>query len=143
VHEAPAQRKVVVATREFYLFKRRGVYYAQFIDPQTGHTKLQKSTGKISEDDLYRLIGTLKEAKYIESALIANSSSTAKFIKYQKAFWDFDTSLYIREKLLQGQRIGRYHTLDCQHRIHYWLEYFGKDVMIGEVTSQKIRDFSL
>jgi hypothetical protein len=58
-------------------------------------------------------------------------------------FWDFDKSPYIKEKLLHGQRIGRYHALDCQHRISYWKEFFGTELRIGEVTRKHIRDFSL
>lgn len=178
-----------MAKKEFYLFKRKGVYYAQFIDPQTGRTKLQKSTGKdnleeaymviadwkrtgfssvrnndehpvkeivafdtflhtirskkIDADDLIRLINTLKEAKYIESALVVGSSGTISLIEYQKNFWDYEKSPYIREKLLHGQKLGKYHALDCQHRIHYWEEYFGSDLKIGEVTPKHLRDFSL
>jgi len=98
---------------------------------------------KLSAAQLDTLLISLKSAKYLESALLANSSSTAKLIEYQETFWDFDKSPYIKEKLLHGQRIGRYHALDCQHRIHYWEEYFGRELMIGEVTKQKIRDFSL
>lgn len=98
---------------------------------------------KLSTEHLDSLLGTLKDARYPESALVANTRSTAKLLEYQKAFWEFDTSPYIREKLLHGQKLGRYHALDCQHRITYWEEYFGKEVMIGEITNGKIRDFSL
>lgn len=98
---------------------------------------------KLRVDNLERIVNVLKDAKYLESALVANSDATARLIEYQKAFWDFDASPYIREKLLHGQRIGKYHALDCQHRIHYWEEYFGKDIKIGELTKKHIRDFSL
>lgn len=98
---------------------------------------------KLKAENLERIISTLKETKYIEAALVTNSDATARLIEYQKAFWDFDKSSYIREKLLHGQRIGRYHTLDCQHRIKYWEEFFGKEIKLGEVTRKHIRDFSL
>jgi len=75
---------------------------------------------KLSAAHLDTLLFTFKSAKYLESALIANSSSTVKLIEYQEAFWDFDKSPYIREKHLHGQKFGKYHALDCQHRIHYW-----------------------
>lgn len=98
---------------------------------------------KLSETQLDTLLIALKSAKYLESALIANTSSSARLIEYQEMFWDFDKSPYIKEKLLHGQRIGRYHALDCQHRISYWKEFFGTELRIGEVTRKHIRDFSL
>ena len=90
---------------------------------------------KLRADNLERIIDTLKDAKYLEAALVTNSDATATLIEYQKAFWDFDKSSYIREKLLHGQRIGRYHTLDCQQCIKYWeifLYWLGVCVSLGQ-----------
>jgi integrase len=98
---------------------------------------------KLKADNLERIISTLKDTKYLANALIVDSDATAKLIQYQKDFWEYDKSPYIKDKLLHGHRIGRYHALDCQHRIRYWEEYFGTEIRLGEVTRKHIRDFSL
>lgn len=98
---------------------------------------------KLKTESLERIVSTLKETKYLTAALIIDSDATARLVEYQKGFWDYDKSAYIKDKLLHGQRIGRYHALDCQHRIRYWEEYFGKEIRIGEITRKHIRDFSL
>jgi len=97
----------------------------------------------LSNDDVSRLIDILKGRELIVSATVQSTTSSARFIDYMEAFWNYDTSPYIREKRLHGQRIGKMKAIDSTRHIKYWKLYFGEEKRLGEMTRADLRDFSL
>lgn len=97
----------------------------------------------LQPDQTAQLVGILKERGFLESAVVRSDSGSAKLIEYIKNFWNFNTSPYIREKHLHGQRIGQRQAVEATRHVKYWLEFFGNEKRIGEVSKKDLRDFSL
>ncbi|MDP2791564.1 MAG: tyrosine-type recombinase/integrase, partial [Rectinemataceae bacterium] len=96
-----------------------------------------------SLDDGQRIIEALKARGIIESAVLTSSSSQELLIPYLKDFWTYDTSPYVREKHLYGQRIGKRHVLESLHRIQYWEKAFSATTLLSDVSIHDLRDFTL
>ncbi len=96
-----------------------------------------------SLDDGQRIIEALKARGIIESAVLTSSSSQKLLIQYLKDFWTYDTSPYVHEKHLYGQRIGKRHVLESLHRVQYWGKAFSATTLLSEVSIHDLRDFTL
>jgi integrase len=97
----------------------------------------------LSTDDVQKITDILKSRHLLDSAIVTSAASSQGLIEYLTAFWDFDTSPYIKEKLLHGQKIGRMRAIDSSRTAKYWKLFFGDQKRIGEVTRSDLRDFSL
>ncbi|MCE1207923.1 MAG: site-specific integrase [Spirochaetia bacterium] len=93
--------------------------------------------------DVQKIIDILKARRLIDNAVVKSASSSRGLVDYLTEFWDYDTSPYIKEKLLHGQKIGRMRAIDSSRVVKYWKQYFTDRKTIGEVTRADIRDFSL
>lgn len=86
-----------------------------------------------------RVLSCLEARGLVIAAVAANERSAELVSDFLLRFWDYEKSLYIKEKLAHGQRIGRLHASDSLKRVkRYWVPYFeGK--RLGEVRRADIR----
>jgi len=96
-----------------------------------------------SLNDGLRIVEALKVRGIIESAVLTSSSSQRLLIQYLKDFWTYETSPYVHEKHLYGQRIGKRHVLESLHRVQYWEKAFSSTRLLSEVSIHDLRDFTL
>jgi hypothetical protein len=62
---------------------------------------------------------------------------------FLERFWDYEKSVYVREKAAHGQRLGRLHCyLTGLHVVRYWKPFFGEEKKLNEVTRADLREFS-
>jgi integrase len=62
---------------------------------------------------------------------------------FLERFWDYEKSVYVREKAAHGQRLGRLHCyLTGLHVARYWKPFFGDEKKLNEVTRADLREFS-
>jgi len=97
----------------------------------------------INADDALRIVSTLKSMGLIDISAVKNTGAGAvKFIDYLKAFWDYDNSEYIKNRLSHGKRIGRGHAHQCMLRVNSILaEYFG-DKKLNCISTDDLRKLS-
>ncbi|VBB39876.1 Integrase domain protein SAM domain protein [uncultured Spirochaetota bacterium] len=100
-------------------------------------------TLSLTPSDVEKIIDILKGRRLIDNAIVKSAASSRGLVDYLTEFWDYDTSPYIKEKLLHGQKIGRMRAIDSSRVVKYWKQYFSEKKTIGEVTRADIRDFSL
>jgi integrase len=85
-----------------------------------------------------RLVATLEARGLLaETNTIANRRLT----DFLHEFFDYEKSLFVREKIALGQRIGKTHCLDMQGRVRRsWTPYFG-DKRLADVTRADLKAF--
>lgn len=98
---------------------------------------------EMSTDEVQKIVDILKSRNLLDNAVATSAASAQGLIKYLIGFWDYDSSPYIKEKILHGQKIGRMRAIDSSRAVKYWKQYFGDEKRIGEVTRSDLRDFSL
>jgi len=91
------------------------------IDEILGNLKRLES---ITPTDAKRFTDYFKKCGLIKNVnLITKESET--IVSFLLSFWDYENSLYIKEKLLHGHSIGRRRCLDATGAINrYWKPYF-------------------
>jgi integrase len=73
----------------------------------------------------------------------AASTEAEAFEDYLTRFWEYDRSPYVEEKHSHKVQIGRAHTKHSLERVkRYWVPYF-KGKLLGEVTREHIKAFSV
>jgi len=97
----------------------------------------------ISPEEVQKIVDILKSRNLLDNAVVTSAASSQGLIEYLASFWDYDTSPYVKEKLLHGQKIGRMRAVDSSRAVKYWKKYFGDEKRIGEITRSNLRDFSL
>ncbi|MCF7953828.1 MAG: phage integrase SAM-like domain-containing protein [Spirochaetales bacterium] len=65
------------------------------------------------------------------------------FLQFFKDFWNYEESLYVREKLAYGHSIGRRHCYEQTNRLIYWERYFDASTSLRELTKEHIKEFQL
>jgi site-specific recombinase XerD len=95
---------------------------------------------ELNSDDALRIVSVLKNMGLIDIAAVKNTGAGAvNFIDYLKAFWDYDKSEYIKNRLGHGKRIGRNHAHQCMLRVNSVLtDYFG-DKKLNCITTDDLR----
>lgn len=58
--------------------------------------------------------------------------SNKRFLDYLKEFWDYDNSIYIKERNAEKERISRQYAEICKNTIHYWS--FLKNKLMRDVS---------
>jgi hypothetical protein len=66
-----------------------------------------KNTSLIDED-VKRILSVLKTRGFIENALLKKENQET-IVDYLISFWNYDSSLYIQNKLSHGQKITKNH----------------------------------
>ena len=65
---------------------------------------------EINADDALRIVSTLKSMGLIDIAAVKNTGRGAvSFADFLQAFWNYDKSEYIQDKLAHGHRFGLNH----------------------------------
>lgn len=89
-------------------------------------------------EEIESIISILKGRKYISSAVICNTVEDKPIEPYILSFWNYETSPYVKEKLLKGQSIHRSYCETMKSRINiYWLPKI-KGKTIGSITRKDI-----
>lgn len=78
-------------------------------------------TGDFSEEEIKEIIRILKNRNYICSAVLKSSKESIPAEEFLSTFWDYDTSPYVREKLVKGQSIRRHY---CENLLSRMCDIF-------------------
>jgi len=62
-------------------------------------------------------------------------------ISFLDTFWNYESSPYIKDKLIHKQRIGKRHCYDSRNRVSYWKAYFTEAKYLEDVTTQDLKAF--
>jgi hypothetical protein len=83
----------------------------------------------------------LKRQGLLKTYVITNSKQAVDFPAYLQNFWDFDNSLYVKEKLRKNHGIHRNYTIGQRLSAEkYWSPFFvGR--FLGDITRQDIEEF--
>jgi hypothetical protein len=83
----------------------------------------------------------LKRRGLLKEFIIAGGEKDIDFPSYLQAFWDFDTSSYVKEKLRRKHGIHRNYTMGQRLVIEkYWMPFF-KGRLLGSITRSDIEKF--
>jgi hypothetical protein len=104
-------------------------------------TELKKV--ELAEQDVVKIEKILKEKGLIDLIVRKSTPEAEPLLDYLQRFWDYERSPYVEEKLSHKVKIGKSHTeLSLERVKRYWKPYFqGK--ILGEVSRQDIKDFSV
>jgi integrase len=87
------------------------------------------------------LLVELKRAGWIKSYVLAESQASQDFAAFLSAFWNWDTSPYIKEKRRKNHGIHRAHCIrQGQAATLYWEPFF-KGRILGDITATDIDAF--
>jgi len=172
--------------RNYYLHKRNGIFYVEFINPENGKKLTAKSTrvkdrinaevqaklwlangiptGKqkapkpiaeaasletiikairksdLNADDALKIVSALKSLGLIDISAVKNTGRGAvPFIQFLEAFWNYDTSEYIQDKLAHGYRFTRRHAYECVKRLGKDIKPFFGDKKLNAVTTDDLK----
>ena len=91
-----------------------------------------------SNEDIVHILKILKSRKFIISAVLPGTKKSIPLLAFLEAFWNYETSPYIREKLLKGQTIHKEYCDAHISRIKkYWTPLL-KDKTVGELTRDDV-----
>jgi integrase len=100
----------------------------------------------LTDGDARRILDAL-EARGFKIGEPAGKNATGPaarpLLQYLREFWDFDRSLYVKERLAFGQSIGRRHCEDQIQRLPHWARFFGEEFRIGELTRDRLKAFQV
>lgn len=95
----------------------------------------------LTTDDIQTIIKILKDRDFIYSAVLKTSQESIPAEEFLLNFWDFDTSPYVKEKLVKGQSIHKQYCATLQSRMRlYWIPRV-KGKCIGELSRKDIDAF--
>jgi integrase len=98
-------------------------------------------TTDISLDDSKEIIGLLKLKGYVVSAVFKKEKSDQTLIAFLRNFWDKENSPYIREKKRKEHGIHNRYILNQGGRIENYWEPFFKDMLLCDITKEKLNSF--
>ena len=98
---------------------------------------------ELNADDAMRIVSTLKSLGLIDIAAVKNTGQGAvPFADFLKAFWDYDKSGYIRDKIAHGQSFHKTHARECMNRVKSVLVPFFGDKKLNCITTDDLRILS-
>ncbi len=115
------------------------------IEVATGLEAILSSIRKtdLNGDDAMRIVAALRGRGLIDIAAAKAGKGSVDLIEFLETFWDYEASLYVRDKLAHGQRIGKRHCLESQKKVAtYFLPVF-KDRKLNSITRADLKSFSL
>jgi hypothetical protein len=109
---------------------------------QAADLSLKELVRKIKTgDEVEAIQGELRRLGWVKSYVRKDTPRAVDLISFLTAFWDWDTSPYIEEKLRQNHGIHRRHCkLQKQAVTLYWEPFF-KGRLLGEITYKDIDEF--
>ncbi len=100
------------------------------------------SENKFTADDMALLSDLLKKFDFDVSYRARAEVPKVRLVDHLRAFWDYDTSPYVQDKVAHDYDIGKRHCLDMVKRVSYWKEFFG-DALFEDVTTERLREFEI
>jgi len=94
-----------------------------------------------SGDEAKAVLSVFQEAGWLKNYVLKETAQAVDFISFLTAFWDWDTSPYIEEKLRQNHGIHRRHCKQQKRAVALYWEPFFKGRYLGEITYKDIDDF--
>jgi integrase len=97
----------------------------------------------LTPDDARKIVEALKVRGLVETAIVKGGQKHELLIPFLIRFWNYDDSLYVREKKAHGHSIGRRHCWEMKKAINrYWKVYF-KGKYLPEIRKADLKAFSL
>ncbi|MBO4321284.1 MAG: site-specific integrase [Treponema sp.] len=94
---------------------------------------------ELSDECVRNLVQALTFKRYIVSAIMPLTPESETFAHFLERFWNYDTSPYIREKLIVGQSVHRrYADIMLSRARTYWIPKYGNRPL-GSITSNDIK----
>lgn len=92
-------------------------------------------------NEIQQIVDALTLKKYLVCAILPQTPSSETFEELLERYWNYDTSPYVKEKLIVGQSIHRRYTKTMLYRARkYWIPRLGKKC-IGSITKDDIKNF--
>ena len=90
-----------------------------------------------------KIVSTLKGLGFIDIAAVKNTGRGAvPFIDFLLAFWDYDKSEYIQDKLAHGQSFHRTYARECMNRVKSALVPFFGNKKLNCITTDDLKALS-
>ena len=97
-------------------------------------------TMDFDEKDVSEIIKILLDRHIAASIVVSNSQESMNAMDYLINFWDFDNSLYVKEKLRQGQTIQRNYCDNMITRIKtYWTSHL-ENKLLGDIRRNDLKE---
>jgi len=115
------------------------------IEQAAGIEAVIKSIRKseLNSDDALRIVDVLKSMGLIDVSAVKNTGRGAvPFVDFLSAFWDYDKSEYIKDKLSHGYRFSRRYAHECQNRLKAELIPFFNEKKLNCVTTDDLKELS-
>jgi hypothetical protein len=106
-----------------------------------GIIKIIRKT-ELTSDDAVRIVKTLSGLSLIDLLAVPRGNSSVNFISYLLEFWNYEKSVYIKERISHGYSLTRRHCHECTNYTRLHWEPFFKDRKLNTVTLQDFKDFS-
>ncbi len=82
--------------------------------------------------------------KYKQLFPLPAAETEVSLIAFLSGFWDWDSSIYIKERLLQKNGIHRRYVARCAASVrNYWLPWFGDTLPLSGVSRMTLKEFVL
>ena len=92
-------------------------------------------------DEVETVLAELRRLGWVKSYLLNETTGAVNFNSFLNTFWDWETSLYIKEKKRKNHGIHKLYCIQQGQAIAlYWENYF-KDRMLGDITAKDIDAF--
>ena len=87
------------------------------------------------------ILAEMKRLGLVKNFVLNETPGAVDFISFLKAFWDWDNSPYIKEKLRKSHGIHRRHCSNQRHAIPLYWEQFFMGMFLGDITAAHIDAF--
>lgn len=88
--------------------------------------------------DINKIITILKERSFIHSAVLSSTPASEPIEEFLNRFWDYETSPYVKEKLLKGQSIHKSYCETMKSRVRiYWIPKLEGET-VGSITREHV-----
>jgi integrase len=99
--------------------------------------------GGIAEAQALEIAGVLKKRGLVNFGIVAGRQGAQNFIGFLCDFWDYEKSLYLRDKRAHGKSVTRRTCIKSQEMIkNKWEPHF-RGKTLADVTRSDLRDFGL
>lgn len=104
--------------------------------------------GKLGSQELDRITHTLAQKGFGLTSTHTNAPAvpgTEKklLVAFLEGFWTYETSPYVKDKVIHKQRIGKRHCYESKQRVVYWKNYFTESKYLEDVTTEELKAFEV